>query len=160
MVRNCSAGEAILRLKNTIKKANEPLKKLIESAIANAKDRYDLKTDELKIADIQVGEGMTLKRWTPRAYGRATEILKRSSHIYLTLEAETAGEKKVKIKKKKEAEIADDKTEGKIETVEKVDVKKDKIAGDIKRGYFEAEGKRKESREKGWTKKIFKRKSM
>lgn len=159
MVRNCNAGEAIFRLKNTIKKSNEPLKKLIESAIANAKDRYDLKTDELKIADIQVGEGMTLKRWTPRAYGRATEILKRSSHIYLTLEAETAEEKKKK-SKKKEVKIADDKTEGKIETVEKVDVKKDKITGDIKKGHFEVEGKRKESREKGWTKKIFKRKSM
>lgn len=175
MVRGCDVNEAIFRLENTVKKANEPIKKLIESAIANARNNFDLNVDDLIVSDIQVGEGITMKRWTPRAYGRATQILKRSSHVYLTLEADKA-KAKTKEEKEKEAEekkvekaedqkksddkVAD-KTEGTEETVEKVEVdKKEEVSKDVKKGHFEPENKRKESREKGWNKKIFRKKSM
>lgn len=159
MVRGCNVNEAIFRLDNVVKKANEPIRKLIESAIANAQNNFELDVNDLVVSDIQVGEAITMKRWTPRAYGRATPILKRSSHVYLILEAEKATKKKAEKKEKSKPEAkSEDKTEGKEETVEKVTAKKDEISKDIKKGYFEAESKRKESREKGWTKKIFKRK--
>lgn len=159
MVRGCNVDEAIFRLDNVIKKANEPIRKLIESAVANAQNNFDVEAGDLVVADIQVGEGMTMKRWTPRAYGRASQILKRSSHVYLTLEAEKAEKKKAE-KKEKPEKVSDDKTEGSEETAEKVESKKKNISKDAKKGHFEPESKRKESREKGWNKKIFKRKSM
>jgi large subunit ribosomal protein L22 len=151
MVRNCDVKEAIFRLESTVKRANEPVKKLIESAMANAQNNFDLNVEDLRVSDIQVGEGITLKRWTPRAYGRATQILKRSSHVYLILEADKGTKKSVDKKDKddkKEVTASDDKTEGKKETVEKVEAKKDNVSGDTKKGHFEVESKRKESREK------------
>lgn len=158
MVRGCNVTEAIFRLESVVKKSNEPVRKLIESAIANAQNNFELEVEDLIVADIQVGEGITMKRWTPRAYGRATPILKRSSHVYLTLEADKATKKKAQKKEGKPEVASEDKTEGKEETVEKVETKKDAVSKDIKKGHFEAESKRKESREKGWNKKIFKRK--
>lgn len=163
MVRGCGIRDAIFRLDNTIKKANEPIKNLIKSAAANARNDFDLDMDNLKVSDIQVGEGMTMKRWTPRAYGRATQILKRSSHVYLTLEAEEGSKKSVSDKKDKKEEVKDLETvntEGSKKTVDKVEDEKKNISKGAKKGHFEPEGKRKESREKGWNKKIFKRKSM
>jgi len=166
MIRGCDIKEAIFRLENTTKKANEPLQKLLESAIANAENNFDLSVDNLRVAEILVGEGVTLKRWRPRAYGRASQILKRSSHIYLTLEVgKTVSEDdksvdKKETKEQKKAEIIKDKTEGSEKTVEKVVEKKGSVGKKEKRGYYKVESKRKESREKGWSKKIFRKKSM
>ena len=162
MVRDCDVNEAIFRLESTVKKGNEPIRKLIESAMANAENNFDLNIEDLRVADIQVGEGITMKRWTPRAYGRATPILKRSSHVYLTLEADEGAKKKAeKLSMEEEKDVvSEDKTEGKEETIETANKEKDSISKDIKKGYFKSEGKRKESREKGWSKKIFRKKSM
>ncbi len=90
LIRGSLVEEAIFRLNNVNKKANEPLRKLVESARANAENNFgvDLNEFDLRVSEIKVGEGMTLKRWRPRAYGRAAQILKRTSHIYLTLETE------------------------------------------------------------------------
>lgn len=62
-----------------------PVKKLLDSAIANAEHNFDLQANNLYIATITANEGPTLKRWTPRAFGRATTIRKRSSHITIVL---------------------------------------------------------------------------
>jgi len=86
IVRGCNLEEAIFRLDSTVKKSNEPIKKMLLSAAANAQNNFNLDKDSLIIVDIQVGEGMTMKRWMPRAYGRAASILKRSSHVFITLE--------------------------------------------------------------------------
>ena len=61
------------------KQATEPISKLIESAIANAVNTYDLDPENLYIKEIKADEGVTLKRWMPRARGRATTIRKRES---------------------------------------------------------------------------------
>ena len=162
MVRGCDVKEAFFRLENTVKKANEPVRKLIESAVANAKNNFNMDTEGLIVSDIQVGEGITLKRWMTRAYGRATQILKRSSHVYLTLEGEKSESKPVEKEKnsKKPKNKVIDKTEGSEETVEKVKSETEKVSKSVKKGHFEPESKRKESREKGWNKKIFRKKSM
>ena len=62
--------------------------KLIESAAANAENNHDLVADEMRIAEITVDEGPTLRRFRPRARGRATPIDKRTSHIAVALSPE------------------------------------------------------------------------
>jgi hypothetical protein len=70
---------------------------LLNSAIANATNTYELKQENLFIKIIDVSEGPTLKRWMPRARGRATPIRKRTSHINLVLgELVDSGEKAAK----------------------------------------------------------------
>ena len=86
LVRNRSAEEALKTLRFTSKAASRPLKKLIESAVANAENNHGLDIDTLWVRDIQVNEGPTLKRFRPRAQGRAFPIMKRTSHVSVVLE--------------------------------------------------------------------------
>ena len=65
--------------------AAHPIHKLIDSAAANAENNHDLIGDEMRIASITVDEGPTLRRFRPRAMGRATPINKRTSHIRVAL---------------------------------------------------------------------------
>jgi large subunit ribosomal protein L22 len=62
------------------------LAKLLESAAANAENNHDLIADEMRVAQIRVDEGPTLRRFRPRALGRATRINKRTSHVSLELQ--------------------------------------------------------------------------
>jgi large subunit ribosomal protein L22 len=64
------------------------IRKLIDSAASNAENNHDLVADEMRIAEITVDEGPTLKRYRPRAQGRATPIHKRTSHIAVALSPE------------------------------------------------------------------------
>ncbi len=84
-IRGKSATEAKIQLGVIEKRSAEPMLKLLNSAIANAQHNLGLSPDNLYISEIFVGEGMTLKRWLPRAHGRATPLLKRTSHVTLTL---------------------------------------------------------------------------
>ena len=68
--------------------AAHDIQKLIESAASNAENNHDLIADEMRIAEITVDEGPTLKRFRPRALGRATPIHKRTSHISVALSPE------------------------------------------------------------------------
>ncbi len=65
--------------------AAHPIHKLIDSAAANAENNHDLIGDEMRVASITVDEGPTLRRYRPRAMGRATPINKRTSHIRVAL---------------------------------------------------------------------------
>ncbi|AHF57419.1 50S ribosomal protein L22 [Spiroplasma eriocheiris CCTCC M 207170] len=85
LIRNKKVGEAIVILDNTNKKSSVPVKKLVKSAVANAVNNNGLDADKLFIKEIFVNEGPTLKRFRPRAHGRAYEILKRTSHITITV---------------------------------------------------------------------------
>jgi large subunit ribosomal protein L22 len=62
------------------------VKKLIHSAVANAQENTSMDVDSLYIAKIYADEGPTLKRWRPRAQGRATRIRKRTSHLTVVLD--------------------------------------------------------------------------
>lgn len=88
LVRGKRVEEALKTLRFTRKSACLPLKKLIESAVANAENNHGLDIDVLRVKEIRVEEGPTLKRFQPRAQGRAFRIRKRTSHISVTL-AET-----------------------------------------------------------------------
>jgi large subunit ribosomal protein L22 len=90
MIRGKQASEALAILKFAPQGASTPVYKLVESAIANAKVTADasnsyLDVDDLFVASAYVDEGQTLKRFQPRAQGRAFQILKRTSHITIVL---------------------------------------------------------------------------
>ena len=80
-VRGKGVEEALELLTYSPKKAAALIKKVLNSAIANAEHNEGVDIDELKVSSIYVDEGMTLKRIRPRAKGRADRILKRSCHI-------------------------------------------------------------------------------
>jgi large subunit ribosomal protein L22 len=80
-VRGMPVEEALSLLEFSPKKAAHIIKKVLDSAIANAENNEGADVDELKVSSIFVDEGMTLKRLRPRAKGRADRILKRSCHI-------------------------------------------------------------------------------
>src|SRR5690606_4428777 len=86
VVRGKQVEEALATLRFTPKAAALPISKLIRSAIANAEQKKEnLDIDRLFVKTIRVDEGPTLKRWRPRARGRATRINKRTSHIVVEL---------------------------------------------------------------------------
>ncbi len=80
-VRGLPVEEALSLLEFSPKKAAHIIKKILDSAIANAENNEGADVDELKVSSIFVDEGMTLKRLRPRAKGRADRIFKRSCHI-------------------------------------------------------------------------------
>ena len=84
-VRGKAVEEALELLTYSPKKGAVVIKKLLNSAIANAEHNEGADVDELKISTICVDEGITMKRIKPRAKGRADRILKRSCHITITV---------------------------------------------------------------------------
>jgi len=85
LVKGKPVQHALDLLKLTNKRAAPILYKIIQSAIANATDRSTVDVDRLIVAEGFVNEGPSMKRWLPRAQGRATPIQKRTSHITIKL---------------------------------------------------------------------------
>ena len=87
LVRGKSVGQAVGILQFTNRAAAKPVKKLIESAIANATDRSkgSIDIDKLFVKSISVDQGPTARRFMPRAMGRATPIHKKTSHVHVVL---------------------------------------------------------------------------
>ncbi|SVD52829.1 uncharacterized protein METZ01_LOCUS405683 [marine metagenome] len=84
-IRGKKVGEAVDILSFSSKKGAHLMKKLLESAIANAEHNEGADVDDLKVSKIHVDEGLTMKRIRPRAKGRADRILKRTCHITLAV---------------------------------------------------------------------------
>jgi ribosomal protein L22 len=87
-VRGLQIDRARALLQFSPRGAARDIGKLIESAAANAENNHDLVADEMRVAEITVDEGPTLRRFRPRALGRATPINKRTSHIAVALSPE------------------------------------------------------------------------
>jgi large subunit ribosomal protein L22 len=85
LIRGRDVEEALSTLTFSTQKSARIIKKVLESAVANAEHNAGADIDELKVASIQVDEGPTMKRIQPRAKGRANRIMKRTSHIRLTV---------------------------------------------------------------------------
>ena len=85
-IRGLPVEEAINLLKFSNKKAAAIIKKVLESAIANAEHNDGADVDELNVTHIIVDAGPTMKRWRARARGRASKILKRTSHVTVAVE--------------------------------------------------------------------------
>ncbi|MDR3305790.1 MAG: 50S ribosomal protein L22 [Clostridiales Family XIII bacterium] len=85
LVRGKDLGEALNILKFTPGKGAEVVEKVVKSAAANAENNHQMNPDNLYVAEVYAHKGPTMKRWRAGSQGRAFMILKRSSHIGVTL---------------------------------------------------------------------------
>jgi len=117
---NVEQAEKILMFIN--KKAADPILKLLKSGIANAEHNYNLDKKDLVIAEVKVDSDGMYKRYTPKARGMATPILKRLSRVELVLEGKEKEEVKIKKVKEKKEEVKEEekKTEKKVSSTKKV----------------------------------------
>ncbi|MBU6347443.1 MAG: 50S ribosomal protein L22 [Actinomycetales bacterium] len=91
LIRGMSATEAQTLLRFAPQTASEPIGKVLDSAVANATNNFNLDPRTLVIAEAYVDEGPTMKRFRPRAQGRAGAIMKRTSHITVVVESVPTG---------------------------------------------------------------------
>ncbi|MDO8490272.1 MAG: 50S ribosomal protein L22 [bacterium] len=101
LVRGLSVHAALDQLKVMARLARVPVEKTLRSALANAEHNFHADVDSLRIAQITVDKGMFLKRWRPRAFGRAAPIHKHSCHITVILSDIQKDEKSAKDTAKK-----------------------------------------------------------
>lgn len=94
LVRGRSVADALTILEHTPRRAAEPVRKVIESARANADYNHSYKAETLKIVSIQVSPGPRFKRYRPAAHGRALPFQRRTSHIFVTVDGEKRAPKK------------------------------------------------------------------
>ena len=127
LIKGMDTENALVQLSNAVKGSSRAVEKLLRSAISNAENNFGLDKNNLLVSDVQVGEGPILKRWLPRAHGRATPLMKRTSNVYLVLDEKIEGMKK-KTKSVKKAVSEDEKETEKIESddVKKSEVKEKK----------------------------------
>lgn len=85
LIRGKQVGEALAILKLTPRAASPVVEKLLNSAIANAENNFEMDVNKLVVGKVFVDQGPTLKRFRPRAMGRASRIHKRTSHITVVL---------------------------------------------------------------------------
>lgn len=85
LIRGKEVGEAISILRHTPKAASPILEKIVNSAIANAEHNFSMNPENLVISEAFVNAGPTMKRFRPRAMGRASRINKRTSHITIVV---------------------------------------------------------------------------
>lgn len=150
LVRKAPLSAALDQLKFINKKAAEPLTKVLKSAAANAVNTYDLDKNNLYIKTLTVDEGVTLKRWFPRAHGRATSIRKRACHIHVVLDEITPSGKGVKKEAKLEKPV-------KLEKIAKDAENKIAKKGAVSKAKAIEDGEAKGG--KGFASKVFHRKS-
>ena len=117
LIRGLDVNTAETQLRFAVKEAKEPMMKLLKSAVANAVNNFNLKKENLFVKTIYVNEGPMLKRFTPKAFGRAGEILKRMCHITIILDENVESKKienkssAVKTTKAEKSEIKNPKSE-------------------------------------------------
>jgi large subunit ribosomal protein L22 len=103
LIRGRNAHEALAVLQFAPQAASEPVAKVLASAMANAENNLDLDPDTLWVSSAYVDEGPTLKRFRPRAQGRAYRIRKRTSHITIEVESRQVEKKAGKSRTKTSA---------------------------------------------------------
>lgn len=146
VIKGLSVNEAEAQLLLNPKKASEPILKLLRSAVANGKQK-NVSEENLFVKEIRVDQGPMLKRFMPRAQGRATPIQKKTSHITLVL-AESLKPKQSRFKIMKQEKI------------------KKSVAEKIKKSKVEVKEKSEEIKElkpvekSGFAKRVFRRKSI
>ncbi|OGI26129.1 MAG: 50S ribosomal protein L22 [Candidatus Moranbacteria bacterium RIFCSPHIGHO2_12_FULL_54_9] len=97
------AREALLQLSKQVKKSSQPIYELLKSALANATNNFGLDAENLYLFEARVCDGPRLKRWLPRAFGRATPLIRRGSNVTLILEEKIEGKNRTAKKKIAEA---------------------------------------------------------
>jgi len=138
LIRRKKIEEAQTILNFAVKKGTLPILKLLNSAVASAKNNFKLEPNNLYISKVTVDEGPKYKRWMPRARGSAYEIQKKTSHITIVLDELVKSKKGEKSQKTKEKPVIEETAEIKKEIEKpkferKIDTLKPKTPGAIKR---------------------------
>ena len=158
LVKGLSVSEAMAQLDRSLKGSAPQVRKLVASALANAENNFGLDKSNLYVFDLRVDEGPTMKRWLPRAFGRATPIHKRTSRITAVLEeyVEGAGRKtKEQLAKERSKRVKEEKKEEGKEEKEEMEKKPVRSATDAKTVKKAEKG----TKASGFAKKMFQRKS-
>ncbi|AKM84060.1 TPA: 50S ribosomal protein L22 [Candidatus Campbellbacteria bacterium] len=115
LIRGKQVERALVELSHLDKKASLVLKKLVDSAVANAKHNFNIEKDNLFIKEIRVDEGTTMKRWMPGARGRAFPFKRRTCRVFVALDekGKVAVEKTEKTEKKTVKKVVAEKTTAK-----------------------------------------------
>lgn len=100
LVKGKKVIDAITTLRFANKRATAPVLKLVESAVANAKNNFNIGTENLYVTELRIDKGIVLKRMMPRAKGNASRINKRTSNILVVLAEKAPKAKKTKTVKK------------------------------------------------------------
>lgn len=117
VIRGHDVSRALILLEGMPQHASVPMRKLVRSGMANAENNHQLDPDSLYIKTIMVGEGPTLKRFRPRAFGRSAAIMKRTSHILLLLDQREDATKK---ESKKDKSLSQESKQEPIEPERKI----------------------------------------
>lgn len=170
LIKKMDIEEAINQLDFAIKKGSAPIKKLLLSAVSNGENNFGIDKDNMYVLDVIVGAGPTLKRWMPKAFGRAGQILKRTSRIEIILEERVEGKgrkTKEQMEKERQTRAEEKKKADKLRAKEREEAEKSssnipeegktKLTEKIK---DTEKPKRETGKKGGWGSKIFRRKSM
>jgi large subunit ribosomal protein L22 len=115
-VRGKDVVKALAQLEHIVRRPADPILKLLNSGVANAEQNFQMVRDNLFIKKIFVDEGVKLKRYMPRAQGRATPIHKKISRVTIVLDERVSGMRKQVTKVEKKPETAQVEAESKSET--------------------------------------------
>lgn len=121
LIRGKKVEEARTILNFTRKKAAQPILKALNSALANAKNNWQIDPANLFISEIRVDEGPKYKRWRARARGQAYEIQKKTSHIALVLKDKEMEGKPKKAKRARKAKVTEVEQAAKVEKTAKAE---------------------------------------
>jgi large subunit ribosomal protein L22 len=134
LIKGLDATAAKSQLDHLVKKSSRPISKLLDSAVANARNNFGLVKENLFIKDIVVDEGMRLKRFRPKGFGTTSPILKRTSRIKIILEEKVPGLKAAPSEKKEKVETAEkEKIEERIPRKEEKVETKEKMKPEVKK---------------------------
>lgn len=170
LIKKMDVEDALSQLEVAIKGGSAPVKKLLQSAISNGESNFGIDRSNMYVLDVIVGAGPTLKRWMPKAYGRAGQILKRTCQIELILEERVEGKgrkTKEQLEKERKERAEEKKKAEKTRAKEREEAEKSRdLAPEEGKTKLTEKGKdtekpKKTTDKKGsWGSKIFRRKSM
>jgi len=159
MIKNMNTKKAEQQLLHLNKRSAQPLLKLLKSALANAQHNFNIEeTGDFYVKNIKVDQGPMLKRWRPRAFGRAYTVRKRSSRISLEIEI-----KDDKIIKKPKGEISQKKADNVVKKPSPLKENNDKKIAkekETKTSFFNKDSFSKKERLKNTKRRFFQRKSF
>lgn len=125
LIKGKDISVALSQLEYFVRKPVGPIKKLLNSAIANAENNFNMVKENLYIKELIVDEGIKLKRFRAKGFGRAASIQKKTSHIRLLLDERTPGLRKDKKARAKKETIEETAKEAKVHELKKPEVKRE-----------------------------------
>ncbi len=160
-LKGLDVEKAESQLKFLVKGSVPHFEKLLKSAVANAEENFGLDKNNLYIKDVIVNEKTKMKRWLPRAHGRASLLLKRTCSVEIILDERVKGKGRKKVVKQEIKDVKDIKKAEKEEKIGKEELKEEKkevVKEKIEKEFVDEKKKAAES--KGFLKRVFRRKSM